>query len=101
MRQALPGSIGEESAAVMETATVVMGLLLATIIVVGVVVAITEFRNSRRRGLVEREAAAFAAAVAAGNFEAAELSIKWAAALSQQEDSGRSKGNSAYQDRRI
>jgi hypothetical protein len=95
---ALPGSITRESAAVMETATVVLGLLLATIVIAGLIGAIVEYRQSRRKGLVAREAEAFAAAVAAGNFEAAELSIRWATALSQREKFGGGESNSARHD---
>jgi hypothetical protein len=67
-----------------EFAVVLAGVLLLVLLVLivgGLIVLIAEQRRSRGKSLTDREAETFAAAVAAGDFDAAERSLRWALAL--------------------
>jgi hypothetical protein len=67
-----------------EFAAVVAGLLLLVLLALvlgGLILLIADQRRHRGKSLTDREAETFAAAVAAGDFEAAERSLRWALAL--------------------
>jgi hypothetical protein len=56
-------------------------LVLLAVVVGGLIVLIVEQRRNRGKSLTDLEAETFAAAVAAGDFDAAERSLRWALAL--------------------
>jgi hypothetical protein len=56
-------------------------LVLLALVVGGLIVLIAEQRRNRGKSLTDREAETFASAVAAGDFDAAERSLRWALAL--------------------
>jgi hypothetical protein len=56
-------------------------LVLLVLVVGGLIVVIADVRRNRGKSLTDREAETFAAAVAAGDFEAAERSLRWALAI--------------------